>query len=218
MIKINLLGVAPPPIKAVTGPPATKAFQALTFVGAVIVSFAIVGIIYKIWSNQIAELEKKSKQEKIRQTELAMVKSQNERYQQHLKDLETRINTIQALQNSRVGPVEMMTALGDVINRTSDVYLYTVSPTADRLVLKGQSGTVESMANLLAYMKRSGYFDDVQLQQFYQDDQHNRLTYKFTLDCLVKSPTATVAATPQPAAQRVEAPPGPVARPTVHLQ
>lgn len=218
MIKINLLGVAPPPIKAVTGPPATKAFQALTFVGAVIVSFAIVGIIYKIWSNQIAELEKKSKQEKIRQTELAMVKSQNERYQQHLKDLETRINTIQALQNSRVGPVEMMTALGDVINRTSDVYLYTVSPTADRLVLKGQSGTVESMANLLAYMKRSGYFDDVQLQQFYQDDQHNRLTYKFTLDCLVKSPTATVAATPQPAAQRVEAPSGPVARPTVHLQ
>lgn len=218
MIKINLLGVAPPPIKAVTGPPATKTFQALTFVGAVIVSFAIVGIIYKIWSNQIAELEKKSKQEKIRQTELAMVKSQNERYQQHLKDLETRINTIQALQNSRVGPVEMMTALGDVINRTSDVYLYTVSPTADRLVLKGQSGTVESMANLLAYMKRSGYFDDVQLQQFYQDDQHNRLTYKFTLDCLVKSPTATVAATPQPAAQRVEAPPGPAARPTVHLQ
>ena len=218
MIKINLLGVAPPPIKAAPGPPATKAFQALTFVGALIVSFAIVGVVYKIWSNQIAELEKKSKQEKIRQTELAMVKAQNERYQQHLKDLETRINTIQALQNSRVGPVEMMTALGDVINRTGDVYLYTVSPTADRLVLKGQSGTVDSMANLLAYMKSSGYFDDVQLLQFYQDDQHNRLTYKFTLDCLAKSPTATVAATPQPAAQRAGAPPAPAARPTVHVQ
>jgi Tfp pilus assembly protein PilN len=218
MIKINLLGVAPPPIKAAPGPPATKTFQALTFVGALIVSFAIVGVVYKIWSNQIAELEKKSKQEKIRQTELAMVKSQNERYQQHLKDLETRINTIQALQNSRVGPVEMMTALGDVINRTSDVYLYTVSPTADRLVLKGQSGTVDSMANLLAYMRSSGYFDDVQLLQFYQDDQHNRLTYKFTLDCLVKSPMATVGATPQPAAQRAGAPPTPAARPTVQMQ
>ena len=33
-----------------------------------------------------------------------MVKAQNEKYQQRLKDLETRINTIQALQNSRVGP------------------------------------------------------------------------------------------------------------------
>jgi len=218
MIKINLLGVAPPPMKAAPGPPATRPFQVLTFVGALIVSFAIVGVVYRIWSNQIAELEKKSKQENVRQTELATVKSQNERYQQHLKDLETRINTIQALQNSRAGPVEMMTALGDVINRTSDVYLYTVSPTADRLVLKGQSGTVDSMANLLAYMKSSGYFDDVQLLQFYQDDQHSHLTYKFTVDCLVKSPNATVAAAPQPAGQRVEAPPAPAARPTVHVQ
>lgn len=218
MIKINLLGVAPPPMKAAPGPPATRPFQVLTFVGALIVSFAIVGVVYRIWSNQIAELEKKSKQENVRQTELATVKSQNERYQQHLKDLETRINTIQALQNSRAGPVEMMTALGDVINRTSDVYLYTVSPTADRLVLKGQSGTVDSMANLLASMKSSGYFEDVQLLQFYQDDQHNHLTYKFTVDCLVKSPNATVAAAPQPAGQRVEAPSAPAARPTVHVQ
>jgi Tfp pilus assembly protein PilN len=218
MIKINLLGVAPPPTKAAPGPPATKAFQAVTFVGALIVSFAIVGVIYKIWSNQVVELQQKSKQEKMRQTELAVVKSQNEKYQQHLRDLETRINTIQALQNSRVGPVEMMTALGNVINRTSDVYLYTVSPTADRLVLKGQSGTVDSMANLLAFMKSSGYFDDVQLQQFYQDDQHNRLTYKFTLDCLLKSSTAAAAATPQPAAQRAEASPAPAARPPVHVQ
>jgi len=219
MIKINLLGVAPPPIKAaVPGPPTTKAFQALTFVGALIVSFVIVGGVYKIWSNQIAKLEKRSKQEKIRQTELAMVKSQNERYQQHLRDLETRINTIQALQNSRVGPVEMMTIVGDVINRTNDVYLYTATPAADRLVLKGQSGTVESMATILAYMKSSGYFDDVQLTQFYQDDQHNRLTYKFTLDCLVKSPVATAGAGPQPAAQRVGAPPGPAGRPTGRVQ
>jgi Tfp pilus assembly protein PilN len=218
MIKINLLGVAPLPIKAAPGPPATRAFQALTFLGALIVSFAIVGVVYKIWSNQIADLDKRAKQEKIRQTELTMVKAQNERYQQHLRDLETRINTIQALQNSRVGPVEMMMALGDVLDRTSDVYLYTVSPTAGRLVLKGQSGTVESMANVLAFMKSSGYFDDVQLQQFYQDDQHNRLTYKFTVDCLVKSSNAAVAATPQPAGQRVEAPPAPAARPMGHVQ
>jgi Tfp pilus assembly protein PilN len=222
MIKINLLGVAPPPTKAVPGapsPPATKAFQTLTFIGALILCFAIVGVLYKIWSNQIADLQKRLKQEKIRQTELAMVKSQNERYQQHLKDLETRINTIQALQNSRVGPVEMMTALGDAVDRTSDVYLYTVSPTAGRLVLKGQSGTVDSMANLLAFLKSSGYFDDVQLQQFFQDDQHNRLTYKFTVDCAVKSPNATVAGAPQPAGQPAGAPPAAAApRPVVRVQ
>ncbi len=195
MIKINLLGVAPPPTKAAPGPPASTAFQVVTFVGALIVSFAIVGFIYKIWTNQIAELEQSLKKEKIRQTELEVVKAQNLKYQQRLKDLKTRINTIQALQNSRVGPVELMTSLGNVANRVSEVYLYTASPSGERLELKGQSGTVDSMANFLAYLKNSGAFDNVQLVQFYQDDQYNRLTYKFTVSVHFKSPTATATPT-----------------------
>ena len=210
MIKINLLGVAPPPsrVPSVGGPPAPKATQVVMFVGALIICFGIVGVIYKIWTNQIADLEKRRSQEKIRQTELAVVKAQNEKYQQRLRDLETRINTIQALQNSRVGPVELMSALGNVVNKTNDVYLYTMAPAGDRLQLKGQSGTVDSMANFLAFLKNSGSFDDVQLEQFYQDDQHERLTYKFTLSCQFKSPTGGIS--PRRAA-RPEAPRRPAA-------
>ena len=66
-----------------------------------------------------------------------MVKAQNEKYQQRLKDLETRINTIQALQNSRVGPVELMSALGNVVNKTNDIYLYTLAPAGDRVAAQG---------------------------------------------------------------------------------
>jgi Tfp pilus assembly protein PilN len=209
MIKINLLGVAPPPTKAAPGPPATRVFQVVTFVGALIVSFAIVGVIYKIWSNQIAELEQRQKQEKVRQSELAGVKAQNERYQQRLKDLETRINTIQALQNSRVGPVEMMSALGNVVSRTSDVYLYTLTPAADQIHLKGESGSVDSMANFLGYLKNSGYFQNVQLQQFYEDDQHEHVNYKFSMDVAFKSPTGAVMAS-APGAPAEAAPQGTV--------
>jgi Tfp pilus assembly protein PilN len=199
MIKINLLGVAPPPTRAAAGPPATRTFQVLTFVGALVVSFAIVGIIYKVWSSAVTELEQRLKQEKLRQAELAQVKAQNERYQQRLQDLETRINTIQALQNSRVGPVELMSALGNEVNRTSQLYLYTMTTQGDRVVLRGQSGSVSSMADFLSYLKKSAYFDDVQLRQFYQDDQYNRLNYKFSLDFLYKSSTQAGTAA-QPAA------------------
>src|SRR5271157_160155 len=186
MIKINLLGVAPPPsrVPSVGGPPAPKATQVVMLVGALIICFGIVGIIYKVWSNQIADLQKARSREKLRQSELAVVKAQNEKYQQRLTDLETRINTIQALQNSRVGPVELMSALGGIVNKTSDVYFYTLAPLGDRMQIKGQSSTVDSMANLLASLKNSGSFDEVQLEQFYQDDQHERLTYKFTVSCL----------------------------------
>lgn len=198
MIKINLLGSAPPPrkIPMVGGPAAQKATLVMMFVGGVVVAFGTVGIIYKIWSNQIADLEKQRSQQKIRQTELAVVKAQNDKYQQRLRDLETRINTIQALQNSRVGPVELMTSLGNVVSKTNDLYLYTVTPEGERVQLKGQAGTVNTMANFMAFLKNSGSFDDVQLEQFYQDDLESRLTYKFTLSCQFKlsnggaSPTA----------------------------
>jgi Tfp pilus assembly protein PilN len=202
MIKINLIGAAPPPVQIPSSgrPPAAKATQAMMFVGALIICFGTVGIIYKVFTNQITELEKKRDQEKIRQTELAVVKAQNDKYQERLRSLETRINTIQALQNSRVGPVELMNTLGSLVSRTNDIYLYSLTPVNERLELKGQSSTVESMANFLAFLKNSGFYEDVQLEQFYQDDQHSRLTYKFSLSCLFKpstgwpSPTAGGAA------------------------
>jgi Tfp pilus assembly protein PilN len=195
MIKINLLGVAPPPMKKAAGPPPAAAFQAAMFIGALIVCFAVVGVIYKVWSNQIDILNKQLARQKIRQTELAAIKAQNARYQQRLKDLETRINTIQALQNSRVGPVELMTSLGNVVNKVNDVYLYTAQPSGDRLELKGQSGSVNSMADFMADLKNSGSFDNVQLQQFYQDDDKERLNYKFTLSCEFKSSTGAASPT-----------------------
>jgi len=200
MIKINLLGVAPPPTKVVSvgGPPAPKATQVVMFVGALIICFGIVGVIYKIWTNQIADLEKARTREKMRQSELAVVKSQNDKYQQRLKDLETRINTIQALQNSRVGPVELMSSLGNIVSKTNDIFLYTLAPMGDRLELKGTSGTVDSMANFMAFLKNSGFYDNIQLEQFYQDDQHDRLAYKFSLSCQFKSSTGGASPTSGP--------------------
>jgi Tfp pilus assembly protein PilN len=155
------------------------------FLGALLICFGIVGIFYKIWSNQIDDYQKKISKEKIEQTELAAVKAQNRRYQERLRDLETRINTIQALQNSRVGPVELMASLGNVVSKTNDIYLYTLAPASvgDRLQLRGQSNTVDSMTNFLAYLKTTGTFDDIQLDQFYQDDVKDRQTYKFAVSC-----------------------------------
>jgi Tfp pilus assembly protein PilN len=164
-------------------------------VASLIICFGIVGVIYRIWSNQIAELEKRRTQEKVRQTELAAVKAQNEKYQQRQNDYERRVKSIDALQSGRVGPVELMNALGSVVNKTTDVYLFTLAPTGDRVQLKGQSGSVESMANFLAYLKNSGTFDDIQLEQFFQDDQKDRVAYKFTLNCQFRSPTGGTSPT-----------------------
>jgi Tfp pilus assembly protein PilN len=207
MIKINLLGVARPVSARASTAPLTAVHQALIFVGAAVVAFLVVGFFYTYWTSQINELERNLKKEKAEQARLAAIQAENQRYKQQRIDLEERINTIQMLQQSRVGPVELMTVLGNTANRTSDLYLLTAGMDGNRLVLKGQSNSVESIATFMSALKASKGVSDVQLRQYYQDDQHNRTNFKFNIDCVysvatVAAPTAAQPATPSTAAPR----------------
>ncbi len=211
MIKINLLGVptavGPKPV----GPPPTTARMVITFVGALLVSFVVVLVPYKIWSTQVAELEQKLKHERDRETELKEAKRLNDRYKQQIDQLNGRLNTIKTLQNSRTGPVEFMTSLAALVNRTNDLYLLSVTPSGNRMAIRGQSNSVESIATFIAALKQHGGYEEVQLRQYFEDDQNNRLAFKFNLDFVYKGPTPPTQAPPpagQPAATQ-GAPPRP---------
>ena len=82
-----------------------------------------------------------------------------------------------------------MDRLGDIANRSHDLYLLTVSPDGARVAIRGQSDSVASIANFIASLKNSPSFVDVQLRQYYQDDQNNRLSFKFNLDFAYKPPS-----------------------------
>ena len=197
MIKINLLGMPAPKPKAKAAAPAKKAVQVATFLGALAVSFAIVGLTYMIWSGSVATLRVELKRQQAEQTRLAAIKQENMRYQHDRALLELRIKAIEALQSSRVGPTAFMNALGNVVNRTpSDLYFFSVAHQGDRVDIQGQAGSANSVAALMASLKTSGYFDDVELKQFYEDDKENLVSYKFNLDCLFKPPSGESSLTP----------------------
>lgn len=205
MIKINLLGVVRPAAKPV-GPPATVARHVVILVVSLLISGGIVAFLYGYWSRQITALELELKKQKAEQSRLAGIQAENQRYQQQLAALNRRKDTIQMLDSSRAGPVGLMTALGATAIRNNDLYLLTVNPQGDRLALRGQANSVETIADFIATLKRPGSgFDDVQLRQSYQDDQGGRLSYKFNLDLIYRPPApaapaaqpATTAATPQ---------------------
>ena len=198
MIRINLLGVARPMAKPAAAPP-TAARQALIFVASLLAVFAVVGFIWRYWTTEINRLNQEYAKQQIEAERLKQIRAENQRYVQQRQQLESRINTIQTLVNSRVGPVDFMTALGNVVNRSSDLYLLTVTPEGARVTIRGQSNSVESIANFVAGLKNSGRFDEIQLRQYFQDDQHDRLSFKFQLDCVYRLPSAAPAAA-QPAA------------------
>jgi Tfp pilus assembly protein PilN len=101
-----------------------------------------------------------------------------------------------------------MNALGNVVNKTnSDLYLFSVAPQGERVVIHGQAASEHSVAALLSSMKTSGYFDDVQLRQFYEDDQQDLVSYKFNMDCAYKSPSAAASPTQAGAGASAATPP-----------
>jgi Tfp pilus assembly protein PilN len=209
MIKVNLLGVAAPKPKAKAAEPAKKsATQVWVFLGALVVSFGIVGGMYLIWSGSIAGLEVELKKQKAVQTRLVGVRLENAKYEQERALLEQRVKAVQMLQASRVGPTEFMNALGNVVSKTpTDLFFFSVVHQGDRVVIQGQSGSANSVAALLALLKTSGYFDDVQLRQLYEDDKESLVSYKFNLDCSYKSPSVAGSVTSAAAGGGTAAPP-----------
>ena len=208
MIKINLLGVAAPKPKATTTAPASKAVQLGVFIGALVVCFGIVALFYMVWSASIGSLRVELRKQQAEVVRLAAIKQENAKYEQERRLLEQRINTIQVLQASRVGPAEFMNVLGNVVNKTTnDLYLFSVAPQGERVVIHGQAASANSVAALLSYLKTSGYFDDVQLRQFYEDDVEDLVSYKFNMDCAYKSPSAAASPTQAGAGASAATPP-----------
>ncbi len=209
MIRINLLGV-PKPAKKVPGPPPTAARQAVMFVGSLVVAMAIVGVFYYLWTKDIDRLNRELAEQRREAERLAQIRAEVDRYNQQRQQLERRINTIQTLQNSRVGPADFMIALGNTVNRTDGLYLLSVNPQGNRVAVRGQANTVQAIANFISELKRSDRFRDVQLRQYFQDDQYNRRTFKFDIDCIYRLPQ------PAPAGGQPAAPPaGPGRRATM---
>ena len=189
MIRINLLSEGVKGAAAWEGAAGVRlAVSPLVVVGgSALVAFALVGGLAWFWSARGARLEREVRKEQTEQARLAAIEKENQVYARQLKELEQRVNTIRGLESSRTGPVEFMTALGETVGRTRDVYLVSVGPDGDRLLVKGQAASVGSIAGFMTALKRSGGFAQVELGQYYQDDQAERLTFKFDLRCVYRA-------------------------------
>lgn len=190
MIKINLLKAPEAPMaeSPAGGVALTPVQQAQAFAGSLVVCLAIAGALYWYWNGQITKLTNDLANAKREAGRLAAIQAENQRYLVQLTEINRRLQTIQALEDKRVGPAALLSALGETVNQTRGLYLLTVSAETSRLNIQGQSDSVESIASFVAALKRAGSFDDVQLRQFFQDDQDNRVSFKFNLDCALPSP------------------------------
>ncbi len=206
MIKINLLGISQPQAPRDAGPSPTPLRQLLYFVIGAVLAGVVVFSFWAYWSRDIKKLNEELAKQQIEAQRLATIRAENQRYIAQVQQLQRRQTTIQQLANSRSGPADLMINVGNIVNRADDLYILTMTPEGARIAIKGQATTVHSIANFIANLKSNSAFQDVQLRQYYQDDQFERLSFKFNIDFAYKPPAATP---PSPGPQQAARPAAP---------
>jgi Tfp pilus assembly protein PilN len=196
MIKINLLEEPGVRDVGMEEAPSSASFQVKVLLPCVLAALAILGSLYGFWSHRIHQANDRLVVEQREAARLAAIQAENQRYEREVQERQARIQTIQALENSRTGPVELMQLLAASVNRTLGLYLLSVSSKNGRLGLDGGSPSVDSIADLITALEKAGSFGDVQLHQYYEDDRFDQVHFRFNLDCVYQPRNPAVAATP----------------------
>lgn len=202
MIRINLLGQTRP--KASRRPVDTGAALPAVFIGAgVLLGGLVLGYIYFSWQSQLTAENNRIKQLQTQKTELQQIKQQVEQFEKQSKVLQVRVDTIEKLQRDRTGGQELLDMVANTVSRTENLWLTNMSKRGNTLAITGSSASINAVANFITAMKRSGYFDKVEMEDTKEDEGKGVQTFTFKLSAEI-SPSApqakSVSAPPQPAA------------------
>jgi Tfp pilus assembly protein PilN len=185
MIRINLLG----------GPRPKKGKRAAVGAGeginpllvAAVVAVLTLGINFGwYWklSSEAATLateNQKADQERARLNEVKLRFEEAERTREHYR---VRYEVIDRLRSAQSGPVDLLTMIGDTVNKTDAVWLNTMKEEGNLVNIEGVALSVHAVANLITNLKNTGYFENVEIKESYQDERVTDMTaFQFTLSC-----------------------------------
>jgi Tfp pilus assembly protein PilN len=170
MIRINLLGQARP--RTARRPVDTGAAMPLVFVGAgVALGVLALFLLYLSWQKQLNEENARIKQLQAQKADLEQIKRQVDTFEAQKKILTQRVQTIEQLQRDRTGAQELLDEIASTVSRTDNLWLITMTRKGNNLSMEGASGSVNSVANFITALKRSGYFQKVEIKETKQEDK-----------------------------------------------
>jgi type IV pilus assembly protein PilN len=203
MIRINLLGQIRP--KAARRPVDTGAAMPVVFIGAGLILGALVlGFFYFTWQNQLNKENAEIKRLTAQKTELEQTKQQVELFEKQKDLLQRRVSTIEQLQRDRTGGQELLDMVANTVSRTENLWLTEMVRKGSVLSMEGTSASVNSVANFITALKRSGYFQKVEIKEAKQDDKNTAVqSFAFQISAEITPPNAAQskpANSPAPAA------------------
>jgi Tfp pilus assembly protein PilN len=193
MIRINLLGQIRP--KTARRPVDTGAAMPVVFIGAGLVLGALVlGFFYFTWQTQLNSLNADIKKLTAQKTDLEQTKLQVEAFEKQKVVLQQRVSTIEQLQRDRTGGQELLDMVANTVSRTENLWLTEMTRKGNALSMEGSSASINSVANFITALKRSGYFQKVEIKESKQDEKNTSVqSFVFQISAEISPPPAAQA-------------------------
>jgi type IV pilus assembly protein PilN len=195
MIRINLLGRARP--KAVRqAVPLEATLQIVFLAAALAISFGFLYIHYLQMDKEDKQVLAHIQKQKGEKARLEQLKQQVENFEKEKAVLQQRIAVIEELQRNRIGGQQLLDAIANTVSRTDTLWLTSVDRKGDSLSINGSAGSIDAVANYITQLKRSGYFQQVEIKESHQDTTNKAVQiFLFSLTAQFAPPGVTGAST-----------------------
>ncbi len=192
MIRINLLGQIRP--RASRRPVATGVALPAVFVGAgILLGVAVLFFYYSTLQRQLNQENDNIKRLRAEKTQLEQIKQQVESFENQKRVLQQRVGVIEQLQRDRTGGQELLDMVANTVSRTENLWLTSMVRKGNALTMEGSAASVNSVANFITQLKRSGYFQKVEIKESKQDDKTTAVqTFVFQLSAEISPPQPQV--------------------------
>jgi type IV pilus assembly protein PilN len=205
MIRINLLGRARPKATRTTVPlEATLQYVFLAL--ALVISSGALWVHWTLLERENREVAARIQKQTLEKARLEQLRQQVQNFEKQKAVLQQRISVIESLQRNRTGGQELLEAIANTVSRTDTLWLTSVTRSGDSLTINGSAGSVNAVANYITQLKRSGYFQQVEIKESHQDDTNKAVQiFQFTLTATFGLPES--GATPASASANTNATP-----------
>jgi len=203
MIRINLLGQARPKA-AKQAVPLEATVQILFAAVAVGLAFVILGIPYYPQKRQLDDTNKHIAALRAEKASLQQIKQDVDRFESQRAVLQQRIDVIETLQRNRSGAQDLLQMVANTVVRIDALWLTSLDRKGDSIELQGVAGSISAVANFITELKRSGYFDQVEIKTAKENDiQPSVETFGFSMSATIAgqragAPTSQPAGSAQP--------------------
>jgi Tfp pilus assembly protein PilN len=202
--------------------PLEATLQLVFLAAALVLGFGLLYIHYWQMDKEDRALLAHIQKQRGEKARLEQLKQQVDNFEKQKAILQQRIAVIEDLQRNRIGGQQLLDAIANTVSRTDTLWLTSVDRKGDGLSINGAAGSINAVANYITQLKRSGFFQQVEIKESHQDPSNKTVQiFIFSLTAQFAPPgspgasaspsTATSTTTPNSAAPG--APAAPAKRP-----